>query len=274
MRKIITCSAAIFVLSLVFILPVVSANPNESQNFIEPLTGAESENPEVIDSHLKRMGFSDEELAKIPAGMKVDIASKGGKKILYKELDPEVVTYDEDGNKIVLEQSDIDIAQATDGDLTINAWAVSHGSVSSTENSYTLYANYIWAKTPLNRYTDVIAMAWQSKAVPYGAPEGMHYWYWSPNQPPHEFINEVDLQQIEGNSWKIDIISTSSPQDGWVSQTIRVPKTEAGTTGAIAIGYSHRFVPSLPGVSISWGSVSFDPSSFQTDLYDRVNFTY
>ncbi|GIQ68399.1 hypothetical protein DUZ99_00835 [Xylanibacillus composti] len=272
----------LFSMFLIVSQSVVAVSNEDSEFFVKPLALSSLDEIKKVDLHLKKMGFTNEELALMQDDMKIDIASRGGKKWAVQKLTPKITSVDEQGNRIVISEddsairkSDMDIQKVSTSDFELWGWVVKYGSVNSSENSYAVYADYKWNKGPFNAYTDKLAMAWQDKVTPYGDPTGLHYWRWNPyNQgEAHVYTNAIDKKLIQGNSWKVNVIAGGDPQDGWGRQEIRVKKSNAGTTGAVEIGYAHRICPGGTDVTISYGVISF--SGFcQTEYNDRFNFTY
>lgn len=257
---------AVAVLMFIFSQGFVAASSNVDGNeLISPLAKNSLTDAKKVDNHLIKMGFTADELKRMPETMKADIASSGGKKIAASKIDTTAVYVDEHGNRSPV----ITLANDDDG-LQLWGWVVKIGST-STENKYAAYVEYEWPTGPFWHYTDTVAMAWQSRATPYGDPLSQHNW--RPSGSHHVYNNAIDKQQVEGNAWKVDIIGGGSPQDGWGRQELRVGKSYEGQTGAIEIGYVHRLAPGTATVTISYGALSFS-GTLQTEYNGRFNFTY
>lgn len=147
-------------------------------------------------------------------------------------------------------------------------WAVKIGSTDK-ENRYSVYVEYKWDGSPMNFYTDKLAMAWQSNATPFGDPSGRHFVDGKP------YTNTIDKKLVSGDSWNVDMKAGGSGtiQEGYGYQELRAPLTAAGTSAAVQVGYVHRLAPGSSGVILAYGLISFT-GSLQTEYNDRFNFTY
>jgi hypothetical protein len=261
-------------LTLIFLLAFsipVSANPAESDSQgLEPFKDASTKSESEIDDYLKQMGFTNEELGFTSLELKKDIASNGGTKIKVEKLDPEVVVKDEFG-KTVAPSDKISTQDVRDGIFRLYGYAIKNGSANSTENSYSIYAQYSWDRGPLNYYTDTLAMAWQSKVTPYGSPYSVHNW--RSGSHLYQYTNEVQKKQNEGDSFEVDVFGYPDPQDGYAKQEVRAPKSLAGQTGSVEIGYAHKTIPGVALAILNYFSIDFSGAG-QQEYADRFNFSF
>ncbi|WP_110933534.1 hypothetical protein [Paenibacillus bouchesdurhonensis] len=253
-------------LMVVFSIPA-SAAPNEN-DLIAPLEDAFSKNNQEVDQYLKMMGFTEDELAPLSTKLKKEIASNGGIKIKVEQLDPEERIIDKDGNDIT--NSRISIQDYNDSKFSLYGLAIKTAS-GTTENTYDIYAQYVWKSRPNFAFTDTLAMSWQSQVTPFGSPYSVHNWR---NDPfTHQYTNSIQNQQNEGNSVLIDLLAVDSQQDGYIKQTVKVSKSYQGTTGSVSLGYAHKIIPGIVSTILNYFSISFSGSGYQ-EFTDRFNFTY
>ncbi|ALS09925.1 hypothetical protein ABE82_26265 (plasmid) [Paenibacillus peoriae] len=244
------------------------ASNEVDQGIIPALSDASSVNESTLDEHLQEMGFETTEISTLPIEMKRDISSKDGKKVAAQEVDTTVTITDEEGNTVTDQAATNQLAASATP--TISGYAVYSGtSNNGRERIYQVYATYRWASSPLNFYTDNLAMAWQSNATPTGTPNGQH------TVDGNTYSSPVDKEEVSGTAWFVDIKAggSSTVQSGWGRQELRYATSSQGINTAIAVGYSHR---NLPGndteVNLGFGVVSFGGIG-KTDYTGRFNFT-
>ncbi|WP_068502561.1 hypothetical protein [Paenibacillus kribbensis] len=238
------------------------------QGIIPALSDASSVSESALDEHLQEMGFDTTEISTLPIDMKRDISSKDGKKVAAQELDTTVTITDEEGNTVTDRAAINQLAASSTPN--ISGYAVYSGtSNNGRERIYQVYATYRWASSPFNFYTDNLAMAWQSNATPTGTPNGQH------SVGGNTYSNPVDKEEVSGTAWLVDIKAggNTTVQSGWGRQELRYATSSQGINTAIAVGYSHRTLPTFTtDISLSYGVVSFSGNG-KADYYGRFNFT-
>jgi hypothetical protein len=251
-------------LTLVFSLPASAASNKE---LVAPLENALLKNSIELNIYLQTLGFTAEELAPMSIELKKEIASNGGIKIKAQKLNPELKTYDMNGNDIT--DTIFSTHKYTDSKTTMFGYAIKTGR-GSKENTYDLYAQYTWNSRPNYAFTDTLAMSWQSHVTPYGDPYSVHNWR---NYPEFQYTNKLQSAKIEGSAVEIDLIYAPDPQDGYMRQTVKVDKSYEGKTGAVALAYAHTKVPTIVEAVLNYFSISFSGFSYE-EYTDRFNFTF
>ncbi|WP_128894501.1 hypothetical protein [Longirhabdus pacifica] len=273
------------IFSLFLITPVLASDEN-NDNLVFPFLNLENATEEMIDDYLIKMGFEKKEIEVMSTQLKADIAKKGGKKVELSKTSSEVVTYDQFGRKMDYNSSlsstpSVFNSSSSSSSDIFSLWAYvskNEDESNSSENSYSVWVYYKWSESPFNFYTDKLAVAWQSKAGPYGDPSGFGNTQLVLDcceHPPESWDLPVDKQELEGTSWKVDVKAGGPDVEQWGQgyMEIRVPTKYEGTTGALEVGYAHRLGPGSITVTLNYGDVSFTP--VLTEVYeDRYNFTY
>ncbi|WP_128894500.1 hypothetical protein [Longirhabdus pacifica] len=271
------------IFSLFLITPVLASDEN-NDNLVFPFLNLENATEEMIDDYLIRMGFEKKEIEVMSTQLKADIAKRGGKKVELTKISSEIATYDEFGRKMDYNStlsstpSVFNTSSSSSSD-NFTLWAYvskNEDESNSSENSYSVWVYYKWSSTPLNYYTDKLALAWQNKATPYGDPGGFGAKGTKFGDQLIDVENwdlPVDKEQMQGNSWKVDVKgSLVLEQWGQGYQEIRVPTEYEDTTGSIQVGYGHKILPGSVSVTIGYASISFGSGTISYN--DVYNFTY
>ncbi|MNW49033.1 hypothetical protein D3C74_264330 [compost metagenome] len=267
-KKFLTGLLSLFML-FGLLSPVGAQASNEiEEGLIPALSDAFSADENVLNNHLLKMGFNDSEISDIPVDMKREISSKDGKKAASQKLDTTITVTDENGNEII-DRNSASVVMAANIKPTLSGYAVYSGtSNNGKELIYEVYSTYRWNGTPDYFYTDNLGMAWQSNATPTGTPNGQH------TIGGNTYSNKVDREEVSGTAWLVDLRmgGSNTVQSGWGRQQLRYPASQDGMNTAIAVGYSHRWLPAwTTNVSLSFGYVGFSGNG-KTDYSGRFNF--
>jgi hypothetical protein len=267
LSKVLTVSMLCF--SLIITTFGVSQKASaQNDELVPPLQISLQQDKNEVNKHLIKMGFNQAEIATIPFEMKQDIASNGGVKKEVIHTESEVVKTDEFGNQNTLN------TLYQDNDFSLTGYALKTAS-NTKENEYDIYVNYNWKSEPFFFWTDVVAISWQSQGSPISGTSNSRHtvvnWIANKWTTTHVNNNLNSSSNLNGTAWDVDIIATwerKGSQYGYGKQTIRVPKSYEGTTGAFQVGYSHTHTPG--NISVSIGPVGID---FGGAAFHHVGFT-
>lgn len=261
---------------------------------VVPVKNVEDLSIPQLDSILREMKYSEETIAKMPQSEKEYVASVGGVSVPIKtELKRYFRT--SDGQRLLITDDNIneieslrqkEIAQINsklNTNLTIEPLAtgsVSDGSFSGSsslsyqgksptakEFEFSYRDNFSFNKNVSRKFTDKIAHAWQSHTTSvYNS--GNWFWYLGNTkiQNPLTLKNEGS---VYGRSGSFSHNGTVGEIGGWLTDTVRIPVSQKGTTGKWVTRYSHPWTALTPDVSI--GPLSIDFSQFVGDEWEWEN---
>ncbi|EAR66244.1 extracellular alkaline serine protease [Bacillus sp. NRRL B-14911] len=223
---------------------LVNVNPNISQ-FVdideEILT-----NEEML--YLQEAGWSQEAISETPANILKEFINEGA-------MNPD---YSESTYKFKLPEEENGDVQAQDlksgGEITLRVSA-SYVGISNGYKQFKLTGSFDWNNMPINRYTDLFALAWTDNAWYNSATSLTHTWYGAIPITDYESVYKPDLKA--GISWKVDLHAGSSDEKGSFTQYVYLPKSATSANGPFQakVEYSHAFTTISP--SIGGGSGGF-----------------
>lgn len=253
---------------------------------IEPINDPESLTKEEQTSILKLMKFSDNEIESFPEELINDLLADGGVKVEVTQEDFSHIYTDLQGNDHIVTPETIDevneiklrdslfiankfnlnsgvstfaMDKVVDGNFTGKGVLTYVGTTSNgKEYEYKYRTAWEWSLMPTLTFTDSVATSWQSHTTSVGTTSS--YLRYAAGGFSHNNKVSVDRSNIAGTKATIDIQNAPGRHYGYIEDTVRIPVTNKGTTGAFSSAYGHSWGPGFSGVSINiarLGSISF-----------------
>lgn len=243
---------------------------------------------------LKLMKFSDEEIDEFPEEFQNTLIQSGGVNVgletetehIYTDLNgtDHVITESniEEINKI--KQSDFDtiyknnktnknrvtprstVLKRIDNGIFHGKGSLLYKGLSSTgkEYVYEYTTRFYWDQRPALYFTDVVGHAWQSHTTLIET-ETTDYWV-SRYSTSGSWLGDVDYgftvdkSSVYGTKDEVDISYLAGKHYGILTDQVRIPVTNKGTTGQFASAYGHSWsgYPLSIGITIGIAGISFD----------------
>jgi hypothetical protein len=141
------------------------------------------------------------------------------------------------------------------GEITLRVTASYVGIVSGYKQ-FKITGSYDWNSMPINRYTDLFAVAWTDNAFYNSTSKLAQTWYGA--IPITDYISVYNSVLKAGMSWKVDLHAGTHDDKGSFTQYVNLPTS--ATSASLGpfqakVEYSHAFTTISP--SIGGGSSGF-----------------
>ncbi len=224
---------------------LINLNPNDSQliyNDEQNLT-----NEEML--YLYEAGWSKEALSETPTKLLKEFINEGAMNPDYSER-----TY-----KFKLPEEANGDVQAQNlnngGEITLGVNASYVGIVNGYKK-FKITGSFNWNTMPVNRWTDLFAVAWTDNAWYNSTTKLSHTWYGA--IPITDKISVFNPSLKAGMSWKVNMHAGSSDEKGSFTQYVYLSKSATSAANGplqTKVEYSHAFSSVTP--SIGGGSSGF-----------------
>ncbi|WP_419890797.1 hypothetical protein [Paenibacillus xylanexedens] len=247
-----------------------------------------------LDGILREMKYSNEMIAEMPQPEKEYVVSQGGVAVPVKtELKRYFRT--SDGQRILITEENMNevetlrqqeitkINTELNSDLKIAplaAGSVSDGSFSGSgslsyigkspnakEFEFSFRDNFSFSKNVSRKFTDKIAHAWQSHTT--SIYNSGNWWSYVGDTRIQNILSTKNEGSLYGRSGSFSHNGTIGEIGGWLTDTVRIPVSQKGTTGKWVTRYSHPWTALTPSITI--GPISISYSAFVGDEWEWEN---